>query len=70
MVGYLSSDWIPISRYRVRIPFAAHGLSGKYYKPLITVPGDSSERFPCVVDLSQLTAVVQVWASDFTNIAL
>jgi putative transposase len=46
------------------------GLRAIYQKPRTTVPGDSSERFPCLVDLSTVTAVDQVWATDITYIPL
>jgi putative transposase len=39
-------------------------------KPRTTVPGDPSERFLCLVDLSTVTAVDQVWATDITYIPL
>jgi putative transposase len=32
-------------------------LRAIYQKPRTTVPGDPSERFPCLVDLSRITAV-------------
>lgn len=34
------------------------------------MPGDPSERFPCLVDVSTVTAVDQVWAADITYIPL
>jgi putative transposase len=46
------------------------GLRAIYQKPRTTVPGDPSERFPCLVDLSEITAVDQVWATDITYIPL
>ena len=39
-------------------------------KPRSTVPGDPSERFPCLVKPSQITAVDQVWGTDITYIPL
>jgi putative transposase len=39
-------------------------------KPRTTVPGDPSERFPCLVDLKEITAVDQAWVTDITYIAL
>ena len=57
MVGYLARDGIPISRDRVRNLMRSMGLRAIYQKPRSTVPGDPSKRFPCVVDLSELTAV-------------
>jgi len=44
------------------------GLRAIYQKPRTTVPGDPSERFPCLVDLSTVMAVDQVWATDITYI--
>jgi transposase InsO family protein len=46
------------------------GLRAIYQKPRTTVPGDPSVRFPCLVDLTQLTSVDQVWATDITYIPL
>jgi len=40
------------------------GLRAIYQKPRTTVPGEPAERFPCLVDLKQVTAVDQVWATD------
>jgi putative transposase len=70
MVGYLARDRIPISRDRVRNLMRRMGLRAIYQKPRTTVPGDPSERFPCLVDLSTVTAVDQVWATDITYIPL
>ena len=70
MVGYLARDGIPISRDRVRKLMRRMGLRAIYQKPRTTVPGDPSERFPCLVDLSTVTAVDQVWATDITYIPL
>jgi putative transposase len=42
------------------------GLRAINQKPRTTVPGDPSERFLCVVDLREITAVDQVWATDIT----
>jgi putative transposase len=64
MVGYLARDGIPISRDRVRNLMHRMRLRAIYQKPRTTVPGDPSERFPCLVDLSTVTAVDQVWAAD------
>jgi len=52
MVGYLAIDVIPISRERVPNLMRRMGLRAIYQKPRTTVPGDPSERFPCLVDLS------------------
>ena len=46
------------------------GLRAIYQKPRTTVPGASAERFPCLVDLSKVRAVDQVWATDITYIPL
>ena len=46
------------------------GLRAIDQKPRTTVPGHPSERFPCLVDLKQITAVDQVWATDITYITL
>ncbi len=39
-------------------------------KPRTTIPASPSERFRCLVDLSQGAAVDQVWATDITYISL
>jgi putative transposase len=70
MVGYLARDGIPISRDRVRNLMRRMGLRAIYQRPRTTIPGSPSERFPCLVDLSQVTAVDQVWATDITYIPL
>ena len=70
MVQYLARDDIPISRDRVRNLMRRMGLRAIYQRPRTTVPGSPSERFPCLVDLQQLTAPDQVWATDITYIPL
>ena len=70
MVEYLAREGIPISRDRVRNLMRRMGLRAIYQKPRTTVPGDPSERFPCLVDLRLVTAVDQVWATDITYIPL
>jgi len=70
MVDYLAREGIPISRDRVRNLMRRMGLRAIYQRPRTTVPGDPSERFPCLVDLKQITAVDQVWATDITYIPL
>lgn len=34
------------------------------------MPGEPSERFPCLVDLKQVRAAEQIWATDITYIPL
>ena len=70
MVGYLARDGIPISRDRVRNLMRRMGLRAIYQKPRTTVPGEPSERFPCLVDLKQVTTADQIWATDITYIPL
>ena len=70
MVAYLAREGIPISRDRVRNLMRRMGLRAIYQKPRTTVPSDPSERFPCLVDLREVTAVDQVWATDITYIPL
>jgi putative transposase len=70
MVDYLARDGIPISRDRVRNLMQRMGLRAIYQNPRTTVPGHSSGRFTCLVDLSMLTAVDQVWATDITYIPM
>lgn len=70
MVDYLARDGIPISRDRVRNLMRCMGLRAIYQKPRTTVPGDPSVRYPCLVELKQITSVDQVWATDITYIPL
>jgi putative transposase len=70
MVDYLARDGIPISRDRVRNLMRRLGLWAIYQKPRTTIPGHPSVRFTCLVDLSMVTAVDQVWATDITYIPL
>jgi putative transposase len=39
-------------------------------RPRTTVTIDPSERFPCLLDPRQITAVDQAWATDITYIPL
>ncbi len=70
MVEYLAREGVPISRDRVRHLMRRMGLRAIYQKPRTRVPGDPSERYPCLVDLRDVTAVDQVWATDITYIPL
>ena len=70
MVDYLARDGIPISRDRVRNLMQRMGLRAIYQKPRTTVHGHPSVRFTCLVDLSMVTAVDQVWATDITYIPM
>jgi putative transposase len=70
MVDYLAREGIPISRDRVRNLMRRMGLRAIYQRPRTTVRGNPSERFPCLVDLRQITTVDQVWATDITYIPL
>ena len=70
MVAYLARDRIQNTRDRVRNLMRCMGLRAIYQKPRTTIPGDPSERFPCLVDVSMVTAVDEVWATDITYIPL
>jgi putative transposase len=70
MVDYLAREGIPISRDRVRNLMRRMGLRAIYQIPRTTIPGEPSERYPCLVDLKLVTAVDQVWATDITYIPL
>ena len=70
MVDYLAREGIPISRDRARNLMRRMGLRAIYQKPRTTVPGEPSERFPCLVDLKQVTTADQIWATDITYIPL
>ena len=60
MVEYLAREGIPISRDRVRNLMRRMGLRAIYQKPRTTVPGEPSKRFPCLVDLKQVTTADQI----------
>jgi putative transposase len=70
MVAYLAREGIPISRDRIRNLMRRTGLRAIYQKPRTTTPGDSSLRFPCLVDLREITAEDQAWTTDITYIPL
>lgn len=70
LVDDLARVGIPISRDRVRNLMRRMGLRAIYQKPRTTLPSNPSERFPCLVDLKQVTRVDQVWATDITSIPL
>ncbi len=70
LLDYLAREGIPISRDRVQNLMRRMGLRAIYQKPRTTVHGKPSERFPCLVDLKQVTRVDQVWATDITYIPL
>ena len=70
MVGYLARDGIPISRDRVRNLMRHMGLRAIYQRPRTTIPGEPSERFPCLVDIDEIHSVDQIWATDITYIPL
>ncbi|MFZ9974991.1 MAG: IS3 family transposase [Vulcanococcus sp.] len=70
MVEYLAREGIPISRDRVRHLMRRMGLRAIYQKPRTTVRGNPSLLFPCLVDLRDVTAVDQAWATDITYIPL
>ena len=70
MVHYLAAEGIPISRDRVRNLMRRMGLRAIDQKPRTTVPGQSSARYPCLVDPQNITAVDQVWATDITTTPL
>ena len=70
MVEYLAREGIPISRDRERNLMRRMGLRAIYQQPRTTVPGEPSERFPCLVDLQQIRAADQIWATDITYIPL
>jgi len=46
------------------------GLRAIYQKPRMTISGEPSERFPCLVDFRLVTVVDQVCATDITYIPL
>ncbi len=70
MMVYLAREGIPISRSRVRNLMRRMSLRAIYQKLRSTILGNPSERFPCLVDLQQVRAADQVWATDITYISL
>ncbi len=70
LVEYLASEGIPISRDRVRNLMRRMKIIAINQKPRTNVPGEPSERFPCLVDLKQVRAADQIWATDITTIPL
>jgi putative transposase len=70
MVEYLAREGIPNSRDRIRNLMQRMGLRAIYQKPRTMIPGEPSERFPCLVHLQQVTTVDEIWASDITDIPL
>jgi putative transposase len=70
MVDYLANEGIPIGRDRIRHLMRRKGLRAISQKPRTTIPGQRSERFPCLFDLKQITEVGQIWAADITYIPL
>ncbi len=70
MVAYLAREGLPISRVRVRNLMRSMGLRMLYQRPHTTVPNDPSERFYCLVNLRQVTAVDEDWATGITYIPL
>jgi len=70
MVEYLAREGISISRDRMLNLMRCIGLRASYQKPCNTIAGDPAKRFPCLVDLKLVTAMDQVWATDFTYIPL
>ena len=70
LLGYLARDGIPISRDPVRNLMLRMGLRAIYLKPRTTAPGTPSVRFPCLVDISTVMAMDQVWAADITYIQI
>jgi putative transposase len=70
MVDDLAREGIPISRDRVRNLMYRMGLRAIYQQPRTTIPGEPSERFPCLVEINEINAVDQVRATDITYIPL
>ena len=67
---HLQTNCSPISRDRVRNLMRRMGLPAIYQKPRTTIPGSPSERFPCLVELDNITSIDQVWATDITYIPM
>ena len=66
IVYYLTKGWIPISRDRDQNLLRRKGLRVIYQKPRTTAPGYPSNCYPCLVDLSMVTTVDQVWTVNIT----
>ena len=70
MVDYLSRDGIPINCDRVRNLMRRKCLRAVHQKSLTSDPCHPSERYSCLVVLSQVMAENQVWATDITYIPM
>ncbi len=70
MVAYLAREGIPMGRDNVRNLMHRMDLRANYQKPRTTVEENPSGRFPCLVDLKQITAVAQDWANEITYFPL
>ena len=70
MVDHLAREGIPSSHDRVRNLMRRMGLRAIYQKPRTKIAGDPSEQLPCLVDLRQIRAADQIWATDISYIPL
>lgn len=70
MVECLAREGIPISSDWMQKLMRRQGLRAIDQKSCTTLPGKPSERFPCLVDLKQVRAADQIWATDITTIPL
>ena len=70
MVDYLVREGIAIGWDRMRHLLRRMGLQAIFQKPFTHIPGDPSERYPCLVDVNQVTAVDQIWVTEITYIPL
>jgi putative transposase len=66
MMPYLAAQWIPTGLDRMRNLMRRLRLRAIYQRPRTTVPPEPSERLPGLVELNQITAVDQIWATDVT----
>jgi hypothetical protein len=70
IVHYLGIEGIPISRDRVRSLMRRMRLRVIYQILWTSIPGSSSERLPCLVNLEKIISIDQVWATDITYILM
>lgn len=70
MQQYLRRDGFWVGRDRVRHLMQRMGLRAIYRKPRTTIPGQPSQRFPCLVQVSALQQPDQAWGTDITYIPM
>lgn len=70
MVDHLVREGIAIDWDRMPHFLRCMSLQAIYQKPFTHIPGDPSDRYLCLVDVNQVTAVDPIWATEITYIPL